>query len=48
MCLTEATKFYSLVQVSKTLEGLRFPSTKFLLAVVVLDPQELDSLEDQT
>ena len=48
MCLTKATKFYSLVQVSKTLEGLGFTSIKFLLAAVVLDPQELGSLEDQT
>ena len=48
MCLTEATKFYSLVQVSQTLEGFGFTSIKFLLAAVVLDPQEPGSIESQT
>ena len=45
MCLTEATKAYPLVQVSKILRGLRFTSIKFLLATVVIDPQESGSLE---
>lgn len=48
MCLIEATKLYSSVQVIKTLEGLEFSSIKILLAAVVLHPQELGSLEDQT
>ena len=45
MCLTEATKSYPLVQVSKTLQSLRFTSIKSLLATIVTDPQESGPLE---